>query len=134
MTEREAKRFAGALLLPPADFDTAMTTLPQLRDSIALKSSWGVSIAALVYRAYELNYIDDRRRRALRIQISKWRQDEPGVFDPVHGQLLCWLFEVKGGLDAVEEPCREPATSTSSSTRAARAPCEVQNEALRPVS
>ena len=52
--EAEASRFAGALLFPQPDFDVAMPARPLLRDFISLKSSWGVSVAALVYRAHEL--------------------------------------------------------------------------------
>lgn len=100
-TEREANRFAGALLIPFAEFDAAMPPRPQLRDFIALKSSWGVSVAALVYRAHELEYIDDKRYRALQIQMSKWRKSEPGRFDPIHGQLLPRLIEVNRGTEAV---------------------------------
>lgn len=100
-TESEANRFAGALLVPLDEFDAAMPSRPQLRDFIALKSSWGVSVAALVYRAHELEYIDDRRYRALQIQMSKWRKSEPGRFDPVHGALLRKLIDVNQGVATV---------------------------------
>lgn len=100
-TEAEAHRFAGALLIPLAEFDSAMHERPTLRDFVALKSSWGVSVAALVYRAHELEYIDDTRYRSLQIQMSKWRRVEPGRFDPVYGTLLGRLIEVNGGLTSV---------------------------------
>jgi Zn-dependent peptidase ImmA (M78 family) len=100
-TEPEANRFAGALLFPLAEFDAAMPERPQLRDFINLKSSWGVAVSALVYRAHELEYVDDKRYRALQIQMSKWRKTEPGWFDPAYGQLLDRLIEVNGGVDAV---------------------------------
>lgn len=100
-TESEANRFAGALLIPPGEFEAAMPKTPQLRDFIALKSSWGVSVAALVYRAHEYSYIDDRRYRALQIQMAKWQKNEPGRFDPVPGQLLNRLVEVNGGVGDV---------------------------------
>jgi len=99
--EREANRFAGALLFPRAEFDAAMPDRPQLRDFVNLKRSWGVSVAALVYRAHELEYIDDKRYRALQIQMAKWRKSEPGIFDPAHGQLFPKLVEVNGGVDEV---------------------------------
>jgi len=100
-SESEANRFAGALLIPLADFGAAMPERPQLKDFIGLKSTWGVSIAALVYRAHELNYIDDQRYRALQIQMSKWQKDEPGQFDAAPGQLLRRLIDANGGLDKV---------------------------------
>ncbi len=99
--EREANRFAGALLFPREEFEAHMPARPQLRDFIALKSAWGVSVAALVYRAHELEYIDDRRYRALQIQMAKWRRAEPATFTPATGQLISRLIEVNGGLDAV---------------------------------
>lgn len=102
-TEAEAHRFSGALLFPQAEFDAAMPDRPQLRDFIALKSSWGVSVAALVYRAHELEYIDDSRYRALQIQMSKWRKSEPATFQPVHGSLLGRLVDVNGGIAAVAD-------------------------------
>ena len=100
-TESEANRFAGALLFPRPDFDGAMPDRPQLRDFVGLKGAWGVSVAALVYRAHELDYIDDQRYRALQIQMSKWQRNEPGKFEPVHGQLFQRLIEVNDGVDKV---------------------------------
>jgi Zn-dependent peptidase ImmA (M78 family) len=99
--EREGNRFAGALLFPRDEFDAQMPPRPQLRDFIALKSAWGVSVAALVYRAHELDYIDDQRYRALQIQMSKWRRAEPATFTPAVGQLLSRLIQVNGGLGSV---------------------------------
>jgi len=99
--ENEANRFAGALLFPRADFDAAMPSRPNLRDFGNMKSSWGVAISALVYRAHELGYIDDKRYRALQIQMSKWQKNEPGMFQSVRGQLLARLFDVNGGTDEV---------------------------------
>jgi Zn-dependent peptidase ImmA (M78 family) len=66
-----------------------------------MKSAWGVSVAALVYRAHELGYIDDQRYRALQIQMSRWRKSEPATFTPVPGQLLPRLVEANGGVAAV---------------------------------
>jgi Zn-dependent peptidase ImmA (M78 family)/transcriptional regulator with XRE-family HTH domain len=96
-TEAEANRFAVSLLFPPAEFEAAMPDRPQLRDFVALKASWGVSVAALVYRAHDLGYIDDARYRALQIQMSKWRRTEPGMFDPALGSLFGRLVEANGG-------------------------------------
>ncbi len=100
-TEAEANRFAGALLFPKDEFDEAMPERGQLRDFVQLKASWGVAVSAIIYRAHELEYIDDARYRALQIQMSKWRRKEPGTFEPAHGQLFNKLVEVNGGTDAV---------------------------------
>ena len=99
--EKEANQFAGALLFPREDFDAAMPERPQLRDFIALKSSWGIAVSALVYRAHELGYLDDRRYRALQIQMSKWHKNEPMTFPPVYGSLLARLIDVNGGTSDV---------------------------------
>jgi hypothetical protein len=57
-----------------------------------------VSVAALVCRAHELEYTNDKQYRALQIQ---WHKSEPGRFDPVYGQLLPRLTDVNGGTAAV---------------------------------
>ncbi|MBU8814166.1 XRE family transcriptional regulator [Mycolicibacterium goodii] len=100
-TESEANRFAGTLLFPRDDFDAAMVDKPTLRHFIGLKGSWGMSAAAIIYRAHELDYIDDSRYRALQIQMSKWRKREPGEIEPVAGSLFGRLVEVNGGVAAV---------------------------------
>jgi Zn-dependent peptidase ImmA (M78 family) len=100
-TEHEANRFAAALLFPRDDFDAAMPVRPTLRDFVGLKKSWGVSVAALVYRAHELGHVNDERYRSLQIQMSAWRRNEPGKFEPAHGQLLVKLVEGNGGVESV---------------------------------
>jgi Zn-dependent peptidase ImmA (M78 family)/transcriptional regulator with XRE-family HTH domain len=100
-TESEANRFAGALLISRSDLDAALPPHPQLRDFINLKSSWGIAASALVYRAHELGHLNDKRYRALQIQMSKWRKSEPGTFAPAFGQLLSKLIEVNEGVEKV---------------------------------
>lgn len=99
--ENEANHFAGAFLFPRDDFDAAMIDKPKLTDFVQLKSHWGMSVAAIIYRAHQLNYIDDARYRALQIQMSKWRKTEPGQFQPRVGTLFTRLVEVNGGASAV---------------------------------
>lgn len=100
-SEAEANQFAFNLMFPRAEFDALLPERPQLRDFVALKSAWGVSVAALVYRAHELGYLDDARYRALQIQMSKWRRSEPAPFSPVHGELMGRLVEANGGAASV---------------------------------
>lgn len=99
--ENEANTFASALLFPQGEFEAQVPDRPQLRDFVALKSAWGVSVAALVYRAHDLDYIDDKRYRALQIQMSKWRRNEPASFAPVHGELMNRLIVANGGVESV---------------------------------
>lgn len=101
IAEDQANRFAGALLFPEPDIDAAFPDNPTLRDFVTLKKNWGVSVAALVYRAHELGRIDDRRYRSIQIQMSKWRKSEPGEFSLVPGSLLPKLVEIEGGAEAV---------------------------------
>jgi hypothetical protein len=117
--EHEANRFAGALLFPLDDFIEAMPPRPQLRDFVTLKSSWGVAASALVVRAHELDVIDDKRYRALQIQMAKWRKSEPMTFSPAYGQLLPRIIEVNGGNRlGREEPRTKPAASRRDSALA----------------
>ena len=100
-SEGEANRFSSALLFPREQYEAVLPERPQLRDFVGLKSSWGVSVAALVYRAHELNIIDDQRFRSLQIQMSRWRRNEPGRFAPTHGELFRRLIDINGGADSV---------------------------------
>jgi hypothetical protein len=54
-----------------------------------------------VYRAHERGFIDDARYRALQIQMSKWRRNEPGGFQPATGTLFPRLVERHGGTQDV---------------------------------
>jgi|GEM_PF-6830001 len=56
---------------------TPETTLAEYTN---LKAQWGCSIQAIVRRAHELDLIDYKRYRSLRMQISGrgWRVNEPG--------------------------------------------------------
>lgn len=101
--ESEANRFAGSLLFPRNDFDAAMVDRIKMQDFISLKSNWGMSIAALIYRAHELGYVDDARYRSLQIQMAKWRRNEPGEFKPSAGMLFKRLIEVNGGVTDVAD-------------------------------
>lgn len=99
--EAEANRFSSALMFPRLEFESHMPERPQLRDFVALKSSWGIAVSALVYRAHELDYLDDRRYRSLQIQMSKWRRNEPARFDPMYGELMNRLVSANGDVGNV---------------------------------
>ena len=102
-SENEANRFASALLMHDDDFSAAMPHRPVLRDFIAMKNTWGISVAALVYRAHQFDYLDDRAYRSIQIQMSKWRKTEPAAFPPVYGQLLPKMVELYGGIRSCAE-------------------------------
>ncbi len=68
--ESEADQFAAELLLPAVDgrrLFTADLNLARLAD---LKARWGVSMAALARRAWDLGVISDYRYRQLNIDLS----------------------------------------------------------------
>lgn len=79
--ESEANRFAGAFLLPRASFprDFWSGGGASLGHLIDLKKRWGVSIAAITYRAHQLDLINTAQYRRLMQNISRrgWRRCEP---------------------------------------------------------
>lgn len=77
--EREANRFAGALLLPADAAREAMPPLITLRVLMGVKAKYGVSIAAAAQRALDLALISDNHFVSLRKQISTrgWNKTEP---------------------------------------------------------
>lgn len=87
--EREANLFAGALLIPENAARHALSPSMSLLDYAKVKANWGVSIAALIERARQLNVITMSRYKSLRIQLSnrRWLQREP-VEVPVEEPLL----------------------------------------------
>ena len=112
-SENQANRFAGSLLVPESELRGALapetapgvtkSASPTIRDFVNLKTAWGVSIAALVYRAHELKLITDKRYRSLQIQMSRWRKKEPGGFAARGGELLPKLVELGGGIVEVSQ-------------------------------
>lgn len=81
--EREADRFAAEFLCPADEIGPQLTGLttadfPRL---MQLKAQWGISIAALIRRAYDLDYISERQYREFHIKLGKlgWRTLEPGT-------------------------------------------------------
>lgn len=92
--EREAHRFAGALLIPREAMREAVSEGLSLNGYLALKATWGVSIQAIVARAHALGLISDSRRKSLMVQISYkgWRKDEPVDVKPERPLLLRQLL------------------------------------------
>jgi len=76
--EREANRFAGALLLPQQSFPNEVYTT-RLDAFVGLKRRWKVAIQAMIYRCKDLGIFDEDQITNLYKQISfrKWRTKEP---------------------------------------------------------
>lgn len=77
--EAEANRFASEFLMP-ADVVKPQLRMVSLGKLLDLKRTWGVSMQALIERAYQLRTIDLKKRTSLYKQMSSrgWRKDEPG--------------------------------------------------------
>ena len=77
--ESEADRFAGAFLVPVGTAQRVLNRRLDLRDYARAKAELGVSIQALVQRAFALDFMDESRRTSLFKQLSArgWRREEP---------------------------------------------------------
>lgn len=80
--EVEANEFASELLAPAEQIRRDLAGLGR-RDMgrlMQLKTKWGMSIAALIRRAWTIGELSDEDYKNYQIQLSKlgWRQTEPG--------------------------------------------------------
>lgn len=88
--EEEAYRFAGAFLFP---FERAVEAFDEtftLRDLAGLKRRWGLSIQALLMRAWHLEMMDQARKDSLwrQIGVRGWRKNEPVIVHPEQPALM----------------------------------------------
>jgi Zn-dependent peptidase ImmA (M78 family)/transcriptional regulator with XRE-family HTH domain len=86
--EDQAHRFASELLMPADEIRDMLPTTMGARswDVLgALKEEWGVSIAALLYRARHLGRLGDVSYRNAMVSLSQrgWRRQEPGLVTAV---------------------------------------------------
>jgi Zn-dependent peptidase ImmA (M78 family)/DNA-binding Xre family transcriptional regulator len=81
--EAEADSFAAEFLAPAAEVgpDLAGLTTGDLARLLELKAKWGISVAALIRRAHDLDLISDRQYREFQIRINRlgWRRVEPAA-------------------------------------------------------
>jgi Zn-dependent peptidase ImmA (M78 family)/DNA-binding XRE family transcriptional regulator len=72
--EQQAHRFAGALLFPRVSFLAEVDSI-SLDYFSSLKKRWGMSIAAMINRAYDLGLIDPDHRRVMFQNMTRrrWR-------------------------------------------------------------
>ncbi|WP_283805581.1 MULTISPECIES: ImmA/IrrE family metallo-endopeptidase [Bradyrhizobium] len=80
--EQQAHRFAGAFLFPREAFRFEVMH-PTLDYFCALKKRWGMSIAAMIYRAFDLGMIDEQERSVLYRNLTRrgWRGPLQEPFD-----------------------------------------------------
>ena len=107
--EEEADLFASELLMPAAEIRDEFPHL-DMPTLAKLKARWGVSMAALIRRARDLDEISDYRYRELNIELSKagWRTREPVEVPAERPRLLA---------DAVAFLRSEGLTDTSIASR-----------------
>lgn len=99
--EKEANRFAGALLVSERAARTLMHAMITRNQLARIKASYGVSIQALIMGAAGLGIIDKKRQRSLFIQLNTrgWRQTEPVEVEPESRLLLRTLIDIALGSD-----------------------------------
>ena len=100
--ETQADRFAGAALVPrPAfwrEFPRPSAHQFDWGAMLAMKRRWGISLQAIIHRAYDLGLIDAAQYRTANIHISKygWRTNEPGEEAPeMPGVCASFVSELK---------------------------------------
>ncbi len=82
-TETRAFEFASVFLLPNARLKEAFAGQSMVR-LVQFKERFGISLAAMVYRAEKLKYISKATAKKLWIEFSRrgWRTQEPGTVRP----------------------------------------------------
>ena len=97
--EKEAFAYGAELLMPESGIRPDLQPPVSLTRISRLKPKWGVSIQALVRRAYDLGVISERQYRYLFMQISSkgWRTEEPIPIAPEKPRLLKKMAEVLYG-------------------------------------
>ncbi|MCP2337602.1 XRE family transcriptional regulator [Actinomadura rupiterrae] len=80
IVEDQAHRFAAEFLMPGPAIADVLPAVPDWDRLAALKAEWGVSIAALLYRARTLGVMPEQVYREAMATMSRqgWRRAEPG--------------------------------------------------------
>ncbi|MFC4913743.1 XRE family transcriptional regulator [Actinomadura gamaensis] len=81
IVEDQAHRFAAEFLMPADDIAGALPAVPDWDRLAALKAEWGVSMAALLYRARTLGVMPEQVYREAMATMSRhgWRRTEPDL-------------------------------------------------------
>ncbi|MEV7848436.1 XRE family transcriptional regulator [Streptomyces cyaneofuscatus] len=97
--EAEAHRFAGAFLIPEEQAREALGGNFTLRNLAVLKANWGISMQALIERAFGLGLIDSTRRSSLYRQMAtnQWRSREPVTVHPEQPALMRMMMTRRFG-------------------------------------
>ncbi|TDB81211.1 ImmA/IrrE family metallo-endopeptidase [Actinomadura sp. KC216] len=99
IVEDQAHRFAAEFLMPEDDIGGELPASPDWDRLAELKAMWGVSIAALLYRARTLRIMKEAAyRNAMTVLSSRgWRRQEPGPAKPLEQPtMLTRAIEIVG--------------------------------------
>lgn len=77
LAETQANLFASEFLMPRGELESVLPTRIDWASFHELKSKWGVSLRALVYRARTLDRLTDATYRRANQQLSQWGLPEP---------------------------------------------------------
>lgn len=111
--EKQAHRFAGALLLPAETFSREVRVPTNLDNLLILKQRWGASVAAMMMRLHALGLLSDEEKLVLfKRRSARWgSKAEPGddKWDPELPRLLRRTVEllVNEGILPVESLPRQ---------------------------
>ncbi len=105
VSEREAFRFGGALLLPREVAFDVIPTPVILSELATVKAGFGISVRALVRRCLDLGLIDRERRTSLEKQIAArgWHKQEPVQVPDEQPQLVRQAIEFTVGQTGAKE-------------------------------
>ncbi|MBA9001714.1 XRE family transcriptional regulator [Thermomonospora cellulosilytica] len=90
VVEDQANRFAAEFLMPEEDIADALPRTADWSQLAALKAEWGVSMAALLYRARTLRVMTESvyRNAMSTLSANGWRRQEPGLTRPLESPTM----------------------------------------------
>lgn len=92
--EDEANQFAREILMPASEIRESLLGIDIPR-AFRMKPRWGVSVAALIYRAHDLGCISKHKYHALFRRLSQlgYRKNEPHPIDPEQPAIVRRIIE-----------------------------------------
>lgn len=115
IVEDQAHRFAAEFLMPEADIGGELPAHADWERLAELKATWGVSMAALLYRARTLGVMTETAYRTAMSALSSrgWRRQEPGPARPLEQPtMLTRAIEIVGAAGTDRDRVAERARVT----------------------
>lgn len=111
LLERQSDAFAAALLMPASEIAPQLPSRFSVARYLELKKIWGVSIAALLYRARTLGVMTETayKRAVITMSSQYGRRSEPGDLGPAERALL---LRRAAELMAPDDPVAQVARAT----------------------